>query len=94
LNISKTSKKNISDYNNTLEKLGLSYDDLVFNNFKKIADSKLKSSSINQIKVFQNKDLYIIKIPDDLIKKQSLTTQEKNKFIITDRGKYFLFNAD
>lgn len=94
LNISKTSKKNMSDYNNTLEKLGLSYDDLVFNNFKKIADSKLKSSFINQTKVFQNKDLYIIKIPDDLIKKQSLTTQEKNKFIITDRGKYFLFNAD
>jgi hypothetical protein len=92
LNISEAQNSTIN-YDSLLKKLGLSPMDLIMNNSKKIGNSNIKRSTINKTQIFDYKNLYIIKIPEEFLNNPSFD-EEKSNFIKTNRGVYMLYNSN
>ena len=63
------------------------------NNSKKIGNSNIKRSTINKTQIFDYKNLYIIKIPEEFLNNPSFD-EEKSNFIKTNRGVYMLYNSN
>lgn len=82
-----------TDYDSLLKKLELSPMDLIMNSSKKIGNSKIKASTINKIQIFDYKDLYIIKIPEQFLNNPSFDVVKSN-FIKTNKGLYILYNSN
>ncbi len=70
--------------------------DLFMNNSKRIGNSNLESSAIDNFQVieYKNKSLYIIKVPDSLLDNQILSEKDKKVLIQTKRGHYLVYDGN
>jgi len=66
------------------------------NNSKRIGNSNLESSAIDNFQVieYKNKSLYIIKVPDSLLDNQILSEKDKKVLIQTKRGHYLVYDGN
>ena len=95
LNILKQqSKASIKD--DILKKLNISPMDLFMNKSKRIGNSKLQTSAIDNFQVieYQNKNLYIIKVPDSFLDNQILSEKDKKELVQTKRGHYLVYDGN
>lgn len=91
-NTSNTNEVEEVDYDLILEKLGISIIDLVLLNSDAVNNSKLKQFQLDQYKIFNIDDTYVIGLEREELDKFSLSDLEENIIIKTGNGYYLVFS--
>lgn len=93
LNLSKSTQINQINSNDIIKKLGISLMDILMFKGLRIADSKFKIGYVNDIQIFDCKEFYVIKIPDELIKSNLFKQKPEEIFTKSGEGYYMIYNT-